>query len=347
MTVRDLYLKSHEIHKKNRSNSWILSFGCVVICSAALLLMLVPGLSSIDILLFPLFILPIFFACTVIHFGLKFNTEVSWKNIFRFFRGYYSPQFIRCYKVLKSFLKALLIALLSYLVIIAIEYLILRYGHPNAYDEFIVTFKELVQSVLYEGFETTATLEDLLAIGDYLIYDFVFISDCVTSVVMITSFMYFVFYRSISIYTKLFYKDLYFRFVDKTLDVTLKNNKPIYRKHFWALNWPFLPIMLGGGIASVLICNSLGLDSYHAAVISETICLFLLIFFLPFYWSNMEALADEFEPVFRETSIQLASYSFKKIDMNDDANQEKEKERSLDENAIALEEDRKKDSEES
>ena len=267
---------------------------------AGLFLILAAALSFVDlsffILAIPLIVLPFLFASHVACYYLEVNQPINMSAIARYFFGFFNPQFRSSFRGIRSFLTSLAV----YFGAMIVSYVVLYAVFKNIYGElFIESFKDIVS--LYSSNE--ATYEDLInevsKNNGLLLTFFVYVSTIPLPFALMW-FIYSTSFASLSIYYRLNVKAGSASLIRLAIGETYSRYKNQMRKDWFKLNWPLLVLSLVGSIGGGLIAHFIikDIDFFNALVSLGGVT--LLIFFLPFYFANMEAIYHQYEFRFKE-----------------------------------------------
>ena len=265
-----------------------------------LFLVLASILSFIDesafLIAIPILVLPFLFASHISCYLLELEQPINVGAFFRYYTSFFRPQFRGSFRGLMSFLKSLAV----YGVFLSISLITFFVVFQNQYgDTFLSSIKEIVTQYLNGGL-TTEELYSILNANDGMLLTFLSFAFSTPLPFAITAFIYFISFSSIALY----YRANVASGVPSLLRIAIgeaysKARKEM-RKDWFKLNWPLLVLSLAGSITGGLIC-ALVFKKYLFLAPAFTMCAFILIiFFLPFYFSNMESLYIRYENVFKE-----------------------------------------------
>ena len=138
--------------KQNTSSYILVSVMC------GLFLILAATLAFVDVLLFvlviPLIVLPILFASHIACYYLEANQPITVSAIFRYYAGFYRPQFRGTFRAILSFL----ISLAVYFCLMMLSYFVLFFVFKGHYGD---TFTNAVNNLI-ALYSSGATYEELL-----------------------------------------------------------------------------------------------------------------------------------------------------------------------------------------
>lgn len=280
MTNKECRQISHQIYNSHRTNSWIISIICGLFIGALLLLGLV--FNGFQMIFVPFAVLPFFFSCIVSHYDLSRDDYLSGKKLFTFFKLFFSINFYSSFRMIKSFLKALLIEIICSLVVIGITYLI--FSNSGTFKE---TIKQLINLINNNELNTTI-YNELLEANDNELYRFIHINMISTNVIFGLSFIYFVSKESISIYLRLSFNQS--PVTNGIAKIAIKSKRKEYFKLYLLMNYPILILLLLGALSGVSISIFMMHNYEYASVIGLSSGIALSSLYLPLYFSNMEAM---------------------------------------------------------
>ena len=288
-----LVSKSLKRFKSNMSS--YISVG--VLC--ALFLVLVSMFSfvhvGIFVFAFAILALPFLFASHISCYLLEIDESINLRAFSRYFISFFRPQFRGSFRGIISFLKTLAI----YAGILFIASFITYSIFSNKYgDVFVKTFNEAVK--LYYASESYEELMNVLHENDDLLLTFAYYTAAIPIPFAVIGFIYFSSFSSISVY----YRANINHGAPSLIRIALANAYSSHghqmRKDWLKLNWPILALpIIGTGIAVLIYF----LAVKNAYLLTPTLmlgALIPLVFFLPFYFPNMEVLYHHYENAFKE-----------------------------------------------
>ena len=264
-----------------------------------LFFILVSTLSYIDTVLVifavPILILPILFASHVSCYLLEMGQPISPAAFFHYYSGFYRPQFRGSFRVLMSFLKTLAVYF-SIMFVAGIGMFIIFQNHYGSTFSTAVSdlFKQYLNGISYEE------LMDVLRENDGILLTYLNFVSSIPIPFAVTAFMYFVSFSSISLYYRVNVNNGAPSLLRLGIAHAYNKSRLSMRKDWLKLNWPLLVFPIVFAISSGLICV-FALKKYSFLGPSFILgALFPLIFFLPFYFPNMEVLYHRYEEEFKE-----------------------------------------------
>ena len=280
--------------KQNVSSYVLVSIMC------GLFLILAATLSFVDVGLFvlmiPIIVLPILFAGHIACYYLEANQPITVSAMFRYYAGFYRPQFRGSFRGLRAFLLSLAFYFGGMVVCYVIFYSIFQSLYGATFTDAFVNLAKtyMLEETTYEDFF------NLLRENDGMLLTFFTYVTSLPLSLSIVWFMYSISTASISVYYRSNIITPSTSLIRLAINNTFLRINKAYKKDWFALNWPILVLSLLGAVAGILISLLLIKD---VAYLSAGICLgsvIFVMFFLPFYFSNMEVLYHRYEPYFKD-----------------------------------------------
>ena len=242
----------------------------------------------------PLVVLPIIFASHIACYYIKADQPITISAIFRYYVGFFRPQFRSSFKGIKSFLLALAFySGASFLCFIAL-YLVYR---ANYGEVFTTSFATLLKNYLSDEFTYENLVNALSENGNLLLTFFI----CMFSLPLPVGILYFIgstSYASLSIY----YRNNMMTAAPALLRLAINNTYSAHgrkiRRDWFILNWPLLVLSLIGSVAGAMISIFIIKDLSYLSVSVILGSVALLFFYLPFYFPRMETLFERYENAF-------------------------------------------------
>lgn len=284
--------------KRFKKNS--LSYIAVgVIC--ALFFVLVALLSFIDEMAFfvavPILAFPFLFASHVSCYLLEAAQPINWGNFFKYFISFFRPQFRGSFRGIISFFKALAV----YGVCLAVSSLTTFLIFQGIYGD---TFFSLIKDLFfqYQSGVSMEEIQSLLNANNGMLLTFFSFVLSTPLPFAITAFIYFVSFSSIALYYRANVTSGAPSLLRLGIASAYNEAKKEMHRDWLKLNWPLIVLPLVGSISGGLVCI-FAFKSYLSLAPVMTLSAFpLLVFFLPFYFSNMEVLYQRYEKVFKESN---------------------------------------------
>ena len=268
-----------------------------VLC--ALFFVLLATLSLIDeavfIITVPFLGLPFLFACHISCYLLSIGEQIRLGSFFHYFGSFFRPQFRGSFRGIVAFLKSLAV----YFTVMLVTYLILFFVYRHNYGEFFLTSLQELSNQYLDGLAYEELLILLQSDGGMLLTFITYVS-VIPLPFAISAFMYFISFMSISLY----YRANINNGTPSLMRLAIANSYARYRrsmrKDWFRLNWLIIVLPLVGSALGALIFFLLIKDPLYFAP-ALTIGAFVpYLFFLPFYFPNMEVLYNRYENVFKE-----------------------------------------------
>lgn len=276
---------------------------------------------SFAILAVPLIVFPFMFASHVACYYLEANQPVTMSAMSRYYFGFFNPQFRSSFRGIKSFLTSLAVYFGSMIIIYVVLYAI----YSRTYGEaFTAAFSDLVRA--YSSNETS--YEDLLRSlnenNGLLLTFFVYVSTLPVPFAVLW-FIYSVSFNSISVYYRLNVRGGTASLIRLAINETYARFRGKMRADWFKLNWPTLVLSLLGSVAAGLIAVFLIKDItfFPAAICLGSVA--LLLFFLPFYFSNMEVIYSRYISAFKDGNKMAVESVLARIQSSIDLSEEERK----------------------
>ena len=286
--------KSFERFKKNAPSYIAIGLLCGLFISLLAMLSFVDG--TIFLLTIPLFALPFIFASFIACYFLEANMPVNIGIFFRYYFGYFRPQFRGCFKGIKYFLLSLAV----YMGGLMVAYLVGCYVFWRIHGD---VFQSSLEAFIIDYLNNRTGYDELIARleeNDGLLLTFI---TYISAFPIIPAFIFFVYgtsFSSLSIY----YRSNITAAAPSLIRLGINNAYAIkgrkMRKDWFKLNWPMLVLpVLGSALALLLYFLFINNISFLSAIIILG-CVASLLFFLPFYFPNMETIYHRYEIAFKE-----------------------------------------------
>jgi hypothetical protein len=280
--------------KQNTSSYILVSVMC------GLFLILAATLAFLDVLLFvlviPLIVLPILFASHIACYYLEANQPITVSAIFRYYAGFYRPQFRGSFRGIRAFLLSLAFYFGGMVICYVVFYSIFQQLYGATFAE---SFSNLAKTYMLEEM----TYEDLIAIlndNDGMLLTFFSYVSSMPLALAIPWFIYSITSSSISVYYRSNIVTPSTSLIRLAINNTFLKIKKAYYRDWFSLNWPIIALSLLGATTGILLTILL---FKNVAYLGASICVgsvLFVMFFLPFYFSNMEVLYHRYEPYFKD-----------------------------------------------
>ena len=280
MIIKEVRKNALDIYKKHPVNSWIISLICGLFLAALTLI----GLLSevLVILLLPLLILPFFFACAVSHLSLREKDELTFGNLFGFYRLFFRPPFYSSFSAFKSFFKALLVEIVLGFIATGICYAVFATS-----ETFVVTINQIAESLSDMSITTESFQAALEANGNEL-GNFLFLTNGINVMLFGFAFILFASREEITVYIRLKTRNI--PLANQIARASINANKKNFNKAFFALNWPLFIILLLGMVGGCFLSIYVFKNYNICGVVGLAMGIGISSIFLPFYFANMEAI---------------------------------------------------------
>ena len=288
-----IYSTSFSRFKKNAGSYIAVGAFC------GLFFILAATLSFVDvsfaILAIPLVVFPFLFASHVACYYLEANQPVTMSAMARYYFGFFNPQFRSSFRGIKSFLTSLAV----YFGTMIVTYIIFYGIYNHVYGEtFTAAFSNIVR--VYSATDTTYEdlLRELNANDGFLLTFFIYVST-IPLPISVLWFIYSSSFNSLSIYYRLNVRGGTPSLIRLAINETYARCRGKMRSDWFKLNWPTLALSLLGSVASGLFVYFVikDISFFPAAITLGSVA--LLLFFLPFYFSNMEVIYSRYIDAFK------------------------------------------------
>ena len=337
---KNLREESLKTYKANKLVAWVLGvFLAIFVALIALLSMLVPYISF---LIVPFVVLPFLFASQVAYIDAYNHNQLTFRSFFGYFISFFRGGNSGSYMFIKSFLKSFAFFGLTY-IIASIAGSIFCYFYDR---EGAMKLIEIAQEMMFSDAYVGKTLEEVM--GDYYTLFNIFQNIILipTMIVFTGSLLYFVIRNSICVYLRIHFPGAVNTIYRDIFGIMLRANRKQFLKDFFYLNWPLFAIYLGGNIVAVTLCLLfLSGDGYTILPISISSSLALLMFFLPFYFSNQMALFTKYHEEFKKANEVMKQRILNQLQrqLEEDKALEEQLQKMMDEvNRLKAEEEKKK-----
>ena len=315
-----LRVASFERFKTNISSYIAVGIMC------GLFLILAATLSFVDVGLFvlmiPIIVLPILFASHIACYYLEAQQPITMGALFRYYAGFYQPQFRSSFRGIRAFL----ISLAFYFGGMILSYIIFYAIYQSVYG---LTFSDAFSNLVKAYMSEDMSYEDLINIlneNDGLLLTFFTYVSSLPLPLAILWFIYSISSSSISIYYRSNIRAVSNSLIRLALNNTFLKIKKAYLKDWFSLNWPILALSFVGAIVGACVSILLIKDvTYLGAFICLGSVLFI-VFFLPFYFSNMEVIYHRYEAYFKEGNKAAIEMIIARIQSNIELSEDERKE---------------------
>lgn len=288
-----LYATSLSRFKKN--NGSYIAVG--IMCGLFLILLSATCFFDPIIFLFliPLLFFPFLFASHVACYSLENKERITIRAFGHYFIGFFHNQYRNSFRGLISFLKTLGV----YFTCLFIVYFILYFINYQAYG---AQFTDSLREVVTAYAAPDLSYEDLMVMleaNDGMLLTFFFYMVSFSTPLTVVAFTYFISISSISIYYRVNVRGVTNSLMRIAINRTFAKVGWKIRKDWCILNWPLFVIPVLGGTTGILITIFLIKDISFLIPITYVGSIIFLIFFFPFYFSNMEVIYHRYEEAFK------------------------------------------------
>lgn len=283
MNIKEVRQNALSRYKQHPVNSWIISVICGLFLAALVLIGMVSEL--LVILLLPLLILPFFFACVVSHLSLSQKDELTFKNLYGFYRLFFRPPFYSSFSAILSFIKAFACEIVIGFIATGICYAAFATS-----ASFVATLEQLAES-LSNMTITQESYQAALEANNYELANFLNLTNGINLMLFGLAFILFISREEITIFIRLKTRNI--PLAKQIARASIRANSRNFNKAFFALNWPLFVIlivgMVGGCFLSIYVFNNYAI----CGVVGLSMGIGLTSAFLPFYFSNMEEIESQ------------------------------------------------------
>ncbi|MBR0295465.1 MAG: hypothetical protein IJQ67_06170 [Bacilli bacterium] len=305
-------------YKESIFASWVFAIVIAILAAGAASLGAISFLLTFVISV--LFVFPIFFSFIVSHTIAREKEPITFTNQFARSLAFFRSGNIRSFKLLSSFLFSMLYYLGASIALGIICVIVFRIIRPEVFNEMMTSLTDS----LIAGEE--GALDDFLAeYANYVIYFEVF-TTCPASVIASLFFIYRTTINSIYIYAKKILHKFDSGMIMMIHNQVFRTNGRSIRKDYFALNWPiFVLFFLFSSGVGFLIAYFIRFDPTWIASLGVAGGLLSLMFFLPFYFGNMEAIYQKYEMEYKRATIEVTKRLYDTIRERIDLNEEEKK----------------------
>ena len=305
--------------KKNASSYIAVGVMC------GLFLILVALLALIEELLLivavPILMLPIIFSGHIACYYIKLNQPITVSAVFRYFGGFFRPQFRGSFKAIRAFLTSLLFYLGGFMLFYLLLYFVYKYTYGSL-------FTDSLTSLIKQYSSSNITYEDLintLQENDGLLLTFIMYASVLPLPIAILRFIYVISFSSISIYYRNNCVGAAPSLISLSVNNTFAFKRKKMRRDWFILNWPLLVLSLLGSVAGGLIAVFVIKDINYLSVLVNLGSVALLFIFLPIYFSNLITLYERYEQSFKEGNKRAIEMILARIESSLDLNEDEKR----------------------
>ena len=276
---------------------------------------------AISLLTIPFLALPFLFACFIACYYLEINQPITASAFFHYYFGYFRPQFRGTFKGIKYFLLSLAV----YCGGLMISYLVFCYIFYRMYGN---TFQSSLEALIIEYMNSSVTYETILSALEENNGMLLTFFSYVTAFPIIPSFIFFIYgisFSSISLYYRANIMAAAPSLIRLGINNAYLNSGHQMRKDWFKLNWAMLVLPLVGATVAALIYFGLVNNPSFLSPMIVLGCVTLLIFFLPFYFPNMEVIYHRYENSFKEGNKKAIEMVLMRIQNSIDLSEEEKR----------------------
>ena len=346
MALSSLKKAALEKYKFAPVSSWVLGLTTGLLISAVIALDLL--IHGISILTFPILVLPMIFSAMFSHLLIyEKGAQLTLRTSFKSFGLYFVRPFNGTFSFFSSLLFSIIVFLTTEMVVSFSASSILIYtnsGFTEAINQFYALLED-VESLVDE-------YQNVLMMNGGILFNYLCICLFPSLFFAVFVLIYHTSRSSLSLYYRVQTREADGRFAKYVYTYVRRRNGRALFKDYLSLNWPmYLLLTLGfaGGVVLGYFYKHDILFMISFALLGSALA---VTFFLPFYFSNQEAIYDKYDSEFDRSAKEVAKYLLTTMQQNIDLSIEEKKrlEKSLDNLSNPLEdkkdEENKKDSNE-
>ena len=201
-------------------------------------------------------------------------------------------------------------------------YLIYKANYGEA---FVTSFNTLVFNYINNAEFTYEELIALLTQNDNMLLTFIVYISAVAIPLSMLAFIYYISFSSLSIYYRANVAFGAAALLKMSVGNTFARHRSEMRKDWFLLNWPMLALsfagMIGFAILDLLLFKRIDLLPTFVIVGGVS----LLMFYLPFYFANMETIYKKYEMNFKEGNQEAIETILRRIQSSIDLSEEEKK----------------------
>ena len=315
-------LRSTSLNKFKTNSASYLSVG--IMCGLFLIIAAVFAFLSPTLLIIaiPLIALPFLFASHVACYYLNINQQINPGAFARYFVGFFRPQFRGSFRGLVSFLKSLVFYFATAFLAGIILYLVFKATYGEIFTN---SCNSLVYLYVASPYATYEDIINLLNENDGMLLTFIIYISAIAIPLAMLAFIYYVSFSSLSIYYRANVMVASAPLLKMSVNSTYSLHRNSMRKDWFSLNWPMLALSFLGmvGFAMIDILLVRRIDLLPAFVIVGGVV--LLMFYLPFYFANMETIYKKYEKYFKEGNQRAIEAILQRIQSSIELSEEEKK----------------------
>ena len=303
MKIKEAFARSKKYYLAHPLNSWVLGITCAFFFAALYGFdLVIPGLSYVAI---PILGIPFFFAAILTHFQLKTNNEVRTRNFFRFVAVYFTRPFRSSFRVLISFFKSIVVDIVFTIVLFIIVYLFFTNNYGDNFNNNFVGFFESITNTSLTTVAYNDAIQGYLSANNDMLYVFFNLIFIPSSFLSSLAFIYFISLESFSVFVRLNVPQNPPEFIRIAVKEAIKKQGRSFYGTYFGLNWPLFLLLIIGFVGGLTISLQFIGDVALASNIAMISGLGLTSLFVPFYFSNMEAIYSFLDKDVRAISKKL------------------------------------------
>jgi len=315
MKMNEIRARAREIHKMHAGNAWILSIICAFFIGglffAAMMLSRFSGL--ILLLASALVFLPFFFACTMAHRGFVFNNgNLTGRGLLHYYSLYFTPSFNSSYRFFKTFFLTILFDIVLSITAGLVLYLIFK---NNA--EFVEVIDELTNYLNNGKYEEASKLLQ----ESEIFIRFTNLTVNISTIGSIGFAVWHILKNNYSVSYRIHFPNANPNIVNISYRRFEKMNRNLINKMFYSLNWPIL-VLFFLGLAIGGVVSALFLDNGFIISVAGASGFLLALFYLPFYFANLEAMDDALFSLYKDNMRDTAKEMAERIKENEQLNEQ-------------------------
>lgn len=314
---KELKNKAKLIHKQSMSKSLMTGFSFGAVAVLILLFSLIHP--ALELVLIPFVLIPIYYAMTLIHLSFSYENNLNLSSIFQYFKMYFKRPNFGVFNIISNLIRSIGVGLLGSVVFGIVAIIVTSSIYGDAFYNVIQTLMEASMSA------QEVDLVVLLGDNYKILYLYEIISTLPATVLSNAAFIYFINRSSLGIYLRLSYPKSDPNFLRQTFAYASKKYSKELRKDYWSLNWPFYLLLIIGMALGAFLGIYLYSNIELASALSLVGGALFVTPFLPFYFSNKEALYSKYEQNFINCSIEVTNAVIKNLQSRIELNEEEKK----------------------
>ena len=309
--------QASEYYHHSPLSCWILGLTSGALIAAVLAFdLLVPFVSFVTI---PLLAIPIYFSAIIQHVMLKSENQITMSTSLRSFALYFRRDFFGTFSIIFNFLKSLIVFLICETVISMVASMFYALLNPS-FQASVESLYNLLYSMEY-GYQD---IINLMNANNYLLLNYVVICFVPSYFVSLIFFIYNVSRYSMMIYYKMHLRRSDARFSRLVYQFALRGKRMEVFRAYTSLNWPLYLLLILGSIGGSIFGYFFFHDLMKIVAFGLVGMAALAMFFLPFYFSNQQALYDMYAPTFVDATKAVTASLIGNLQANMELSKEEE-----------------------